>query len=85
MSTLGACIANSEAFPILRKWNFFNHAGVAPLPRAAAEIGHAFVDDFVARGAVGFVGWERKIERVRECSAETFAASGMASPSSQWA
>lgn len=57
-------------FPVAEQYCYLNHAGVAPLPRAAAEVGHAFVDDFVARGAVGFVGWERRIERVRERSAE---------------
>jgi selenocysteine lyase/cysteine desulfurase len=30
-------VGNADRFPVLRKWDFFNHAGVAPLPRIAAE------------------------------------------------
>ena len=34
---LSAWIGNADAFPILRTWDFYNHAGVAPLSHAAAE------------------------------------------------
>ena len=30
-------IGNLEAYPVLANWNFFNHAGVSPLPRVTAE------------------------------------------------
>jgi len=34
---ISSLIGNSDAFPILRQWDFFNHAGVCPLPRVAAD------------------------------------------------
>ena len=40
MSLLTDFIGNTDAFPILAKWNFFNHAGVSPLPRASADAMH---------------------------------------------
>src|SRR5437762_10811172 len=36
-SMIEKLIGNPEAFPILREWDFFNHAGVSPLPRVAAD------------------------------------------------
>lgn len=37
MVTLQSLIGNPDAFPILRHWDFFNHAGVSPLPRVSAD------------------------------------------------
>jgi selenocysteine lyase/cysteine desulfurase len=34
---LAACIGNGQLFPILKRWNFFNHAGVSPLSGPAAD------------------------------------------------
>ncbi len=31
-------VGNVEAFPVLRKWNFLNHAGVSPMPKLVAEV-----------------------------------------------
>ena len=55
---------NPDAFPILRKWDFFNHAGVAPLPRAVSDAlrkwaGQAETDSYL----VGT--WYKDIERLR--------------------
>jgi hypothetical protein len=30
-------LGNADLFPILRKWDFFNHAAVSPLPRPASD------------------------------------------------
>ena len=37
MNDLASLIGNADVFPVLRHWSFFNHAGVAPIPRAAAD------------------------------------------------
>jgi selenocysteine lyase/cysteine desulfurase len=58
-----------EQFPVAESYHYLNHAGVAPLPRAAADAGRIFVDDFVARGAVGLKAWEDQIEVVRSSAA----------------
>src|SRR5690349_6851011 len=34
---LGYFVGNAEEFPILGRWDFFNHAGVCPLPKCAAD------------------------------------------------
>lgn len=42
LGDLSKYIGNAEAFPILRKWDFFNHAGVTPLPRVAGDAIRAY-------------------------------------------
>ena len=37
MEAIDRLIGNEAEFPILGKWHFFNHAGVAPIPRRAAD------------------------------------------------
>ncbi len=44
MSALSDYIGNAEQFPILRHWDFFNHAGVAPLCHAAADAVRRYSD-----------------------------------------
>jgi selenocysteine lyase/cysteine desulfurase len=35
--TIAHYVGNADEFPILREWDFFNHAAVSPLPRRAAD------------------------------------------------
>ena len=38
---LSELVGNDDAFPILKNWDYFNHAGIAPLPRMVADaVGH---------------------------------------------
>jgi selenocysteine lyase/cysteine desulfurase len=61
-------IGNAELFPILRKWDFFNHAAVSPLPAPAAQALRTFADQ--AESDTYLVGtWYRDIERLRLLSA----------------
>lgn len=61
-------IGNSDAFPILRKWDFFNHAAVSPLPRPAADALRTFAEQ--AESDTYLVGtWYRDIEKLRVLSA----------------
>ncbi|HEY2586932.1 MAG TPA: aminotransferase class V-fold PLP-dependent enzyme [Tepidisphaeraceae bacterium] len=62
-------IGNAEAFPILRKWDFFNHAAVSPLPRAVSDA----LRNYAAQAETDtyLVGtWYREIERLRVLSAQ---------------
>src|SRR5262245_39101957 len=61
-------IGNSEVFPILREWDFFNHAGVAPLPRVAADALRRFATQAECTAHIG-TGWYRDIETLRVASA----------------
>ena len=42
-------VGNAEVFPVLRKWDYFNHAGASPWPvqtsRALADFAHAYGED----------------------------------------
>jgi selenocysteine lyase/cysteine desulfurase len=61
-------IGNAEAFPILREWEFFNHAGVAPIPRCAADAMRRFAAQAESVAYIG-TGWYQDIERLRELAA----------------
>jgi selenocysteine lyase/cysteine desulfurase len=68
MPSIDHYIGNAELFPILRKWNFFNHAAVSPLPGPAAQALRAFADQ--AESDTYLIGtWYRDIERLRILSA----------------
>src|SRR5260221_566877 len=54
-------VGNAEEFPILRGWDFFNHAGVSPLPRVGAEAMRRFAGQYEA-GAYLESGFYREIE-----------------------
>src|SRR5581483_6991549 len=68
MSDLTPYIGNAEAFPILRNWDFFNHAGVAPVPHLAAEAMRKFA---LQAETVAYLGtaWYADIEKLRQSSA----------------
>jgi selenocysteine lyase/cysteine desulfurase len=67
-SNLANLIGNSEAFPVLREWDFFNHAGVAPIPRASADALRRYADQAESIAYIG-AGWHRDIEKLRETAA----------------
>jgi hypothetical protein len=57
---ISTLIGNSDAFPILRNWDFFNHAGVCPLPRAAADALRQYAR---AQRWLVDTGWYRDIDK----------------------
>lgn len=61
-------LGNADLFPVLRKWDFFNHAAVSPLPRPASDALRAYAaqaetDTYLAGT------WYRDIERLRGLTA----------------
>jgi len=52
-------------FPITRRWAFFNHAAVAPLPLAAQRALEAWARDVTENGNAHQADWVRRIEHVR--------------------
>jgi len=46
-------------------WAFFDHAAVAPLPRAAVEAMRAYIDDMAVNGVTVFQRWYDRIQEVR--------------------
>lgn len=68
MSDLTPYIGNADAFPILRNWDFFNHAGVAPLPHVAAEAMRKYALQAETAAYLG-TAWYADVEKLRQSSA----------------
>ena len=69
MADIEHYIGNQEAFPILGEWDFFNHAGVTPLPRAASDALRTYAAQ--AESQTYLVGtWYKDIERLRILSGQ---------------
>jgi len=66
---ISTLIGNSDAFPILRQWDFFNHAGVCPLPRAAADALRQYAQQAQEVAYID-TGWYRDIEKLRVSAAK---------------
>src|SRR5437763_1672345 len=66
-------IGNAEAFPVLRHWDFFNHAAVAPVSRAAAEALRRFADQAESVAYID-TGWYRDVAGLRESLAKLMNA-----------
>lgn len=66
-------IGNADAFPALRHWTYFNHAGVSPSPTAVANAMRAFIDTCSA-GAYLDGDWWGHLERVRAAAATFIGA-----------
>ena len=64
MNAISTYIGNSDAFPILRKWNFFNHAGVSPIPRVSADAMRTWASQAESDAYIG-TGWYGDIEKLR--------------------
>src|SRR3954452_14616726 len=65
---------NADEFPILRACDFFNHAGVSPLPRRAGEALRAFADQYERRAYLDS-GFYRQVEELRKSAAKMIGAS----------
>jgi cysteine desulfurase / selenocysteine lyase len=74
MSDLASYVGNADAFPVLRHWDFFNHAGVAPIPRAAADAMRKFAAEAEAGAYLGTT-WYADLEKLRATAARLINAS----------
>ena len=74
MPDLNHLIGNESAFPSLRKWDFYNHAGVAPLPHVAAEALRAYATQ-AEDGAYLETQWYKEVEALRSAAAVLMNAS----------
>ena len=70
---LGPYVGNADEFPILRACDFFNHAGVSPLPRRAGDALRAFADQYERRAYLES-GYYRQIEALRQSAGATINA-----------
>jgi cysteine desulfurase/selenocysteine lyase len=68
MTTIHSYIGNDVVFPILRQWHFFNHAGVTPLPRPAADAMCAYAAQAQESAYLG-QSWYADVEKLRVSTA----------------
>jgi selenocysteine lyase/cysteine desulfurase len=73
MSSLESYIGNADAFPILKHWEFFNHAGVAPIPAAAADAMRRYARQAETTTYLD-AGWYQDIEKLRISAARMLNA-----------
>ncbi|MGO9598613.1 MAG: aminotransferase class V-fold PLP-dependent enzyme [Isosphaeraceae bacterium] len=53
-------------FPVARRWAYFDHAAVAPLPRRAGDALRAWTAEQEDNGVVNWPAWEKKVELLRD-------------------
>ena len=70
---ISTLIGNSHAFPILKEWDFFNHAGVCPLPKVAADALRKYAQQAQDVAYID-TGWYRDIEKLRISAAKLINA-----------
>jgi cysteine desulfurase/selenocysteine lyase len=58
-----------DQFPVTERWRYLNHAGMAPMPRAAVDVGHAHLDEVLHDGTVNVETWDERVEDVRASAA----------------
>lgn len=74
MAELRNFVGNLDAFPVLGKLEFFNHAGVTVLPHAAADAIRKYAEQAETTAYLG-AGWYADIERLRVATANLINAS----------
>jgi cysteine desulfurase/selenocysteine lyase len=68
MADISDYIGDAEQFPVLKKWVYFNHAGVAPLPKVVADVVRQVTTEAEA-GAYLDTTWYSELANVRAMSA----------------
>ena len=66
-------IGNAEEFPVLRHWDFFNHAAVSPLPRRSADALRWYADRIETEVYIDS-GFYKQIEQLRAATARMINA-----------
>lgn len=67
-------VGNVDAFPVLAKRDYFNHAGVSPMPRAVTDAVRGFLQHFEEDAFVGF-DFTGPMDKLRHAAAGIIKAS----------
>lgn len=62
-------------FPVTKRWAYFDHAAVAPLPRRSGDMLRSWAADQETNGVVNWLDWERKLELIRKRCASLIGSS----------
>jgi cysteine desulfurase/selenocysteine lyase len=60
--------------PVARKWAYFDHACVAPIPRPAFDAISKWASESMLEGDTVWTGWDRQHEQLRDLTAQTINA-----------
>jgi cysteine desulfurase / selenocysteine lyase len=60
--------------PVTKKWAYFDHAGVSPLPGPTAEVLIEFARDNAANGVADWPRWRATVETARQLGARLIGA-----------
>jgi selenocysteine lyase/cysteine desulfurase len=61
--------------PVVRRWAFFDHAGVSPLPHPTLQAMTSYATDLAENGAANWSSWMRRVEVARALTARLLHAS----------
>src|SRR5688500_10776976 len=73
VADLNEYIGNAQQFPVLRHWDFFNHAGVTPVCKAATDAMRAYADRAESEAYLGH-NWYLDLEKLRASAAQMIGA-----------
>jgi cysteine desulfurase/selenocysteine lyase len=68
MSELMSIVGNPDAFPVLKHWDFFNHAGVSPIPKVSGDALRIWAGESEGGAYLG-TRWYADVERLRALAA----------------
>ena len=68
MTELASLIGSADSFPVLKHWDFFNHAGVSPMSGAAAQAFRKYTEQSESGAYLG-TSWYPDVERLRVLAA----------------
>lgn len=74
MTDAANLIGNPDAFPVLKEWAFFNHAGVSPLPRVSADQIKRYANQSQTGAYLGGGNWYADLEVLRKLCAKLINA-----------
>jgi selenocysteine lyase/cysteine desulfurase len=69
MADLSDLIGNEDEFPVLKHWNFLNHAGVAPMPRTVGQAMRRAIEQCEAGAYLGS-DWFGEMDHVHQVAAD---------------
>jgi selenocysteine lyase/cysteine desulfurase len=69
------CETFRREMPVATQRAYFDHAAVAPWPRAARDIYAAWIDDLTANGDMNWLRWSRQVEAARTSAAKLVGCS----------
>jgi selenocysteine lyase/cysteine desulfurase len=61
-----------EQFPVVEHYRYFDHAGIAPITKAAADAMRWWTDRYARQGAVDYDELDERMERARRSTAMLF-------------